>query len=48
MAGVGSMALGVAPFPPVVMGVEGDGEGEGEGDGERESDECGGEGKEDV
>lgn len=48
VAGVGSMALGVAPFPPVVMGVEGDGEGEGEGDGERESDECGGEGKEDV
>lgn len=46
MAGVGSMAFGVASFPPVVMGVEGDGEGE--GDGERESDECGGEGKEDV
>lgn len=45
VAGVGSVAFGVASFPPVVMDVEGDVEREGGGG--RASDECG-EGKEDV
>lgn len=42
VAGVGSVAFGVASFPPVVMGIEG------EGEGGRASDECEEEGKEDV